>query len=103
MLSAILALYPAVDGILFDLPGGIASAEAGLGGPPPRCKLVSGDFFEAVPEGADAYVLKKVLHDWSDEDAVRILTNCRRAMAAGGRVLVVETLIRQATRPTLSR
>ena len=99
LLSAILALYPAVDGILFDLPGGIASAEAGLGGPLPRCKLVSGDFFEAVPEGADAYVLKKVLHDWSDEDAVRILTNCRRAMAAGGRVLVVETLIPPGNAP----
>ena len=46
LLSAILALYPGVDGILFDLPGGIASAEAGLGGPLPRCKLVAGDFFE---------------------------------------------------------
>ena len=56
-----------------------------------------------MPEGADAYVLKKVLHDWSDEDAVRILTNCRRAMAPGGRVLVVETWFRQAMRPTLSR
>ena len=65
----------------------------------PRCKLVAGDFFEAVPEGADAYVLKKVLHDWSDEDAVRILTNCRRAMAAGGRVLVVETLIPPGNAP----
>ena len=52
LLSAILARYPAVEGILFDLPGGIAAAEAGLGGPLPHCKLVAGDFFESVPEGA---------------------------------------------------
>ena len=72
-----------MEGILFDLPAGVAAAEAGLGGPLPRCKLVAGDFFELVPEGADAYLMKKVLHDWSDDDAVRILVNCRRAMAPG--------------------
>ena len=61
LLSAILARHPGVEGILFDLPDGIAAAEAGLGGPLPRCKLVAGDFFESVPEGADAYLMKKVL------------------------------------------
>jgi SAM-dependent methyltransferase len=99
LLAAILARYPSVEGILFDLPAGIAAAEAGLGGPLPRCKLVAGDFFEAVPEGADAYVLKKVLHDWSDDDAVRILANCGRAIVPGGRVLVVETLVPAGNAP----
>lgn len=99
LLSAILARHRGVHGILFDLPGGIASAEAGLGGPLPRCRLVAGDFFESVPEGADGYVLKKVLHDWSDDDAVRILANCRRAMAPGGRVLVVETPVPPGNAP----
>jgi SAM-dependent methyltransferase len=99
LLSAILARSSDVEGILFDLPGGIAAAEAGLGGPLPRCKLVAGDFFESVPEGANAYVLKKVLHDWSDDDAVRILANCSRAMAPGGRVLVVETPIPPGNAP----
>jgi SAM-dependent methyltransferase len=99
LLSAILARYPGVDGILFDLPGGIAAAEAGLGGPLPRCKLVAGDFFESVPEGANAYLMKKVLHDWSDDDAVRILANCRRAMAPGGRVLVAETVVPPGNAP----
>jgi SAM-dependent methyltransferase len=97
LLSAILARYPSVEGILFDLPGGIAAA--GLGGPLPRCKLVAGDFFEAVPEGANAYLMKKVLHDWSDDDAVRILANCRRAMAPGGRVLVAETVVPPGNAP----
>lgn len=99
LLSAILERFPDVQGILFDLPEGIAAAEAGLGGPLPRCKLVAGDFFESVPEGANAYVLKKVLHDWSDDDAVRILANCARAMAPGGRVLVVETPVPPGNAP----
>ncbi len=47
-----------------------------------------------MPEGADAYILKRVIHDWDDDSAVRILDNCRRAMAAGGRVLVVETIVK---------
>ena len=99
LLSAILARHPSVEGILFDLPAGVAAAEDGLGGPLPRCKLVAGDFFELVPEGADAYLMKKVLHDWSDDDAVRILVNCRRAMAPGGRVLVAETLVPSGNAP----
>ena len=99
LLSAILTRHPGVRGILFDLPAGIAAAERGLGGSLPRCKLVAGDFFDAVPEGANAYLMKKVLHDWSDDDAVRILANCRRAMAPGGRVLVAETLIPPGNAP----
>jgi len=99
LLSTILAHHPGVRGILFDLPGGIAAAAAGLGGPLPRCELVAGDFFEAVPEGADVYLMKKVLHDWSDDDAVRILVNCRHAMAPGGRVLVAETLVPPGNTP----
>lgn len=99
LLSAVLARHPGVKGILFDLPEGIAAAEAGLGGPLPRCELVAGDFFESVPEGADVYLMKKVLHDWSDDDAARILVNCRRAMAHGGRVLVAETLVPPGNAP----
>jgi SAM-dependent methyltransferase len=99
LLSAILARYPGVEGILFDLPSGIAAAEAGVGGPLPRCKLVAGDFFESVPTGGDAYIMKKVLHDWADDDAVRILDNCRRAMRPGGRILVAETVIPPGNAP----
>jgi SAM-dependent methyltransferase len=99
LLSAILAQNPHLDAILFDQADGIAAAGAGQGGPLPRCRLVAGDFFRAVPEGGDAYILKRVLHDWPDDDAVRILANCRRAMAPGGRVLVVEVLVKPGNAP----
>ena len=58
-----------------------------------RCTLASGDMFSAVPAGADAYIMKYILHDWDDELCVKILENCRRAMAPNGRVLVVDTVI----------
>jgi hypothetical protein len=58
-----------------------------------RCEALGGDFFETVPPGADAYLLKHIIHDWDDEQSVRLLRNCREAMAPGGRVLVVEHVI----------
>jgi hypothetical protein len=71
----------------------IDAANAGRGGPLPRCKLVSGDFFESVPPGGDIYVLKRVLFDWTDEEAVRILENCRKAMEREARLLILEPFI----------
>jgi hypothetical protein len=58
-----------------------------------RCQVVAGDFFDAVPAGADCYVLANVLHDWDDARAARILASCREAMTRQGRVLIVERLI----------
>jgi hypothetical protein len=55
-----------------------------------RCEVVGGSFFDAVPEGADAYLLKAVLHDWDDDDALRILARCRAAIPDHGALLVVE-------------
>jgi hypothetical protein len=55
-----------------------------------RCEVVAGSFFDAVPPGADAYVLKAILHDWEDDDALRILRRCREAIAPHGLLLVVE-------------
>ena len=59
----------------------------------PRCKLVPGDFFDEVPSGGDVYILKRVLFDWTDEEALRILKNCRQAMNIGARLLIIEPLI----------
>ncbi len=107
LIAQALSAHPRLAGVLFDLPVGLAPAAATLdaAGVAERCRLVPGDFFAAVPDGADAYLLKQVLHDWGDERAATILANVRRAMASGGRVLVVERmlpeLVGEADTPTL--
>lgn len=91
-LAAILAHHPASRGVLFDQPHVTSGAHPLLtgAGVADRCAVVSGSFFEAVPVGGDAYVLKWILHDWEDEECLGILRSCRRAMAADARLLVVE-------------
>src|SRR5215218_10399176 len=91
-LARILTTVPDARGILFDLPHVVAGAPAVLAaaGVEDRCEVVGGSFFDGVPAGADAYVLRAVVHDWDDEDAVRILRSCRDAIAAAGALLVVE-------------
>jgi hypothetical protein len=89
MLTEVLRAYPSIRGVLFDLPEVVAQAS----GLPDRVDVVGGSFFDAVPEGCDAYMLQAIVHDWDDESCVTILSNCRRAMAAGGRVLVIENVL----------
>jgi O-methyltransferase domain len=64
-----------------------------------RCEIVGGSFFEAVPSGADAHLLKSVVHDWDDTATVEILRACRSAIADTGRLLVVEPIIRPGNDP----
>lgn len=91
-LAGLLAAYPAMRGVLFDQPHVVAGAEGVLraAGVSDRCRVAGGSFFDAVPEGGDAYMLKAVLHDWEDEEAAAILRCCRRAVPAEGAILVVE-------------
>ena len=102
LLGAVLRANPAARGILFDLPHVIATAENAVAaeGLSERCELVSGDFFEAVPEGADLHLLKQIVHDWDDERATRLLRNCHRALGPGGKVLLVEMVIPPENRPS---
>lgn len=99
LLSAILTRHPHVSGVLFDLPSSVQMAQSGAGGSLPRTEFVAGSFFESVPQGADVYVLKKVIHDWNDEQAAGILRNCRDAMTPHGRVLIAETIIPAGNEP----
>jgi hypothetical protein len=95
LLAAILRRHEHLRGVVFDVPD-VASRVADVlreAGVTERCEVVAGDFFAGVPEGADTYILANVLHDWDDDQAVRILEACRQAMGAGGRVLIVERLI----------
>jgi len=97
LLATILKVNPKLNGILFDQPSVIAGAQKDqhvtAKGIAERCTLQSGSFFEGVPAGGDAYIMKYILHDWNDEQCVKILENCRDAMNEKGRVLVVDNVI----------
>ena len=95
LLASVLRAHSHLRGVLFERPTVRAEARVVLtaAGVADRCEIVTGDFFEGVPSGADAYMLANVLHDWDDARAAHILGNCRHAMGDGGRVLVVERLI----------
>ena len=95
LLTAILAANPRLHGVLFDLAhaadeGRHRIARAGLAD---RCAVVTGDFFASVPSGADAYLLKSVIHDWDDARAAILLGNVRRAMEKPARLLLVERIL----------
>ena len=92
LLSAILKTNSHLRGVLFDLPGVAEGAREQIeaAGLAPRCAVVSGDFFEAVAGGGDAYILKSVIHDWEDEHSRTILRNVHRAMAPNATLLLVE-------------
>jgi hypothetical protein len=88
LLGAILATAPGAKGVVYDLPGVIESAP-----PAERIDFVGGDFFKAVPAGGDCYVLKHIIHDWSEAQCVTLLSIIARAMASRGRVFVIETVM----------
>jgi hypothetical protein len=94
-LAAVLTKYPATRGVRFDQPDVVAHAEPILraAGVADRCEVVGGSFFEDVPGGGDAYVLKGVVLNWGDEEAVAILRACRRAMGQTGSLLVIEPVV----------
>ncbi len=95
LIGGILATTSTATGIVFDTPAAVAGAGRLIAenGVAERCSIVSGDFFESVPLGGDAYILKTVLHDWDDDRAVAILANCRHAMSPRSVLLVIERLL----------
>lgn len=91
---AILKKYPHLNGVVFDVPeviDTISKRNAQI--LQKQCKLCSGDFFDSIPKGAEAYLLKSVLHDWDDNKAEEILKNCHRAMSQNSRLLIVEVVL----------
>ena len=95
LLVEILRRHAHLSGLLYEIPTVAARADAVLDATDiaDRCEVLAGDFFVRVPANADCYVLANVIHDWNDTRAIEILRNCRRAMSAAGRVLIVERLI----------
>lgn len=94
-LAGLLARHPSLHGILFDLPHVVGGADGVLAdaGVEERCEVVPGSFFDEVPKGADAYVLKRIVYGWDDDRAVRLLRTVRSAMAPESRVLLLEPVV----------
>jgi predicted O-methyltransferase YrrM len=105
LVLGLLAAHPHLHGVVFDQPAVAARAEEAIAaaGLADRCQAVGGDFFVAVPEGGEAYLLKYILHDWDDERSIAILRACRQAMPADGRLLVIELLIPPGNNPSYAK
>lgn len=105
LLAKILRATPGAAGTVLDLPHVVAEAlprlsAHGLGD---RLAAIGGDFFEAVPPGADVYLLSMVLHDWNDSDATRLLANIRAAATPDSRVVALELVVPVGDEPHMSK
>ena len=102
LLIRILELYPEMTGVVFDVANSLGTPRRTMGSAE-RCSCITGNFFDSVPEGAEVYVLCGVVHDWSDDLAVTILSNCRKAMANNGRALIVEMIVPKTNSASFSK
>jgi hypothetical protein len=95
LLSAALARYPNMKGILFDLGHVVGRAKEKLkdAGLADRCTVMAGSFFESIPAGADAYLFRHIIHDWTDKQCMQILGHCRKAILANGKLLIVDCVV----------
>jgi hypothetical protein len=95
LIAGVLKKYPALQGVVFDLPHVVEGARASLeaAGVADRCSIVPGSFLDSVPAGPDVHVLKHVLHNWDDANCLRILRHLRRAAASDGVLLILENVI----------
>ena len=100
-ITMVLEKHTNVKGILFDLPHVVDRAKEQLGsaGLLDRCEVVGGNFFESVPGGADAYMMRHIIHDWDDEKSLTILRNCHAAMSSTSKLLIVESVIPPGNEP----
>jgi hypothetical protein len=105
LLAAVLRAAPGAQAVLLDTPSVLAAAEPVLqaAGVADRCQTAAGDFFREVPPGADLYILSNIIHDWDDDDALRILRTCRAAMRADSRLLIIELVLPDDARPSMGK
>ncbi len=101
LITTILKAYPDASGILFDMPVVAESGRERIRAQhlEERCEVVGGSFFDEVPAGADAYILKWIIHDWEEERAVALLKNCRKAMKLDSKLLLVEVVLPGVNEP----
>jgi hypothetical protein len=95
LLAGVLAANPQTLGLVYDTESGSRGADAQLtaAGVRDRCEIVCGDFFESVPDGCDAYLLKHIVHDWDDVRATTVLKRCRESMTANAKLYLIESVV----------
>jgi hypothetical protein len=105
LISAVLRATPGLKGVLFDLPHVVERAKANLQAPDVagRCTAIPGSFFESVPAGYDAYMMRHIIHDWDDEKSLTILRHCRKAIKPTGKLLLIEAVIPPGNDPSWSK
>jgi hypothetical protein len=101
LITAILKASPQAFGVLFDAEQVVSGARPKLeaAGIADRCATIGGDFFQSVPAGGDAYIMKWIIHDWDDERATRILKNIRSQIPQNGRVIIVDGVVPEGDDP----
>jgi hypothetical protein len=101
----LLKAYPEMQGILFDFASAIAAAKPAIeqAGLSDRCKLVAGECVKTAPSGGDTYVLMFVIHNWDDQQAIKILQNCRQGMTETGKLLLVEMIMPEGNEPFVGK
>ena len=101
LLGSILKRYPQMQGVVYDLPEVVSGAigKPHLAGSEDRVKIEAGSFFERVPSGCDAYIMKFILHDWSDDHCRQILRLMRQELPQHGRVLICEQVVADGSAP----
>jgi O-methyltransferase domain len=105
LLAAVLQRYPQMKGILYDLGHVCGRSRSAMQahGLADRCSVLEGSFFESIPGGADAYLMRHIIHDWTDEQSVQILSHCRKVIPSHGRLLLVEFAVSAPNESSLGK
>jgi O-methyltransferase domain/Dimerisation domain len=105
LITHVLKRTPTLKGILYDLPHVVARAKANLqaAGVADRCQAIGGSFFEGVPAGADAYLMRHIIHDWDDAKSLTILGHVRKVIPANGKLLLIEGVVPPGNGPSFTK
>jgi ubiquinone/menaquinone biosynthesis C-methylase UbiE len=105
ILSTILSKYKKIKGTLFDLPHVVDNSKDLIKDQDilNRLKIIAGTFFETIPEGGDLYMMKNILHCWDDENSVKILLNIQKVLPKEGKLLIIETIIKNDNKPSFGK
>ena len=105
LLSSILFKHKKLKGILFDLPSVVLQAKSIIlkYGVVDRIAIKTGTFFDPLPAAADGYLLKNVIHNWSDEECIRILSNISAVLPDHGKILILEMIVQEDNKPSFAK